>query len=162
MVNSDSVVVVTGLPRSGTSLMMQMLSAGGLPVLTDGGRLADDDNPRGYFEVEAVKRLAQDPSCLEDAAGKAVKIIHSLVPHLPRDRAYRVIFMQRNLDEVLASQRKMLDRSGHTGAAISADRLQSVYAMQLEQSRRWLIANSDRIQTLEVDYSSLVASPRET
>jgi hypothetical protein len=142
--------------------MMQMLSAGGLPVLTDDRRLADRDNPRGYFELEAVKRLAKDSSCLDDAMGKAVKIIHSLVPHLPLDRAYRVIVMQRNLDEVLASQRKVLDRSGHAGAAIPADRLRSVYSMQLEQSRRWLIANSDRIQMIEVDYRSLVSNPLET
>ena len=106
--------VVTGLPRSGTSMLMQMLAAGGIPPLSDGERLPDDDNPRGYFELESVKRLQKDSSWLSDAQGKAVKIIAQLLPNLPQLN-YRLIFMDRDLDEVIESQRRMLLRNGRQG-----------------------------------------------
>ena len=104
------VTLVSGLPRSGTSMMMQMLHAGGIPAVTDNIRLADKDNERGYYELEAVKRTKDDASWLRDAPGKAVKVIYLLLYDLPTDYTYRVIFMNRNLDEVLASQRAMLER----------------------------------------------------
>ena len=99
----DWVTVVAGLPRSGTSMMMSMLEAGGIPLLTDGVRTADRDNPRGYYELEAVKQTDRDPSWLDDAPGKAVKVISQLLPELPPQHRYRAIFVRRNLDEVLAS-----------------------------------------------------------
>src|SRR5512135_2888827 len=123
----DWVTIVSGLPRSGTSLMMQMLQAGGLSLLTDQRRTADKHNPRGYFEYEAVKQTGADVSWLEKAGGRAVKVIHLLLRHLPADRQYRVIFMLRDLREVVASQRAMLKDSGRTGALIPDDKLAGVF-----------------------------------
>src|ERR1039458_2751547 len=108
------VTIVSGLPRSGTSLMMQMLEVGGLPVLSDGERKADTDNPNGYFEWERIKQLPKDPSLIAEAEGKVVKVISQLILSLPAGHDYRVIFMQRPLPEVLKSQEKMLRRRGNT------------------------------------------------
>src|SRR5690242_7444054 len=101
-------IIVSGLPRSGTSMMMRMLEHGGIPVLTDRVRTADDDNPNGYYEFEAVKQTRKDPSWLAGREGKAVKMVYRLLYDLPADRNYRVLFMRRKLEEVLASQRTML------------------------------------------------------
>src|SRR5450432_3057856 len=111
-----TITVVSGLPRSGTSLMMQMLAAGGMPLLTDQIRAPDQDNPRGYFEFERVKQIKRDQAWLGSAVGKAVKIIHLLLYDLPPNRNYRVIFMRRNIEEVLISQRKMLQRTARQPA----------------------------------------------
>jgi hypothetical protein len=97
------ITIVSGLPRSGTSLMMQMLAAGGMPILSDGERQADADNPRGYLEWERIKQLPKDPACIAEAEGKCVKVISLLLLSLPEGHEYRVIFMQRPLAEVLAS-----------------------------------------------------------
>ena len=110
--NPDTIVVVSGLPRSGTSMMMQMLEAGGMDVLTDGRRTADEDNLKGYYEYEKVKALKTDNSWLPRAGGKAVKIISELLRHLPGTHTYRVIFMRRAMEEILASQDRMLIRRG--------------------------------------------------
>ena len=112
------ITVVSGLPRSGTSLMMQMLSAGGLSVVTDGERQADADNPRGYFEWERIKLLPKRPDCIAEAEGKVVKVISQLLFALPPGREYRVIFMQRPLPEVVASQAEMIRRRGTSGAPL--------------------------------------------
>ena len=112
MADPDTIVVVSGLPRSGTSMMMQMLEAGGMNVLTDGLRTADEDNLKGYFEYEKVKALKTDQSWLPEARGKAVKIISELLKYLPDTHTYRIIFMRRALEEVLASQDRMLIRRG--------------------------------------------------
>src|SRR5262249_58261695 len=106
------IVIVSGLPRSGTSLMMQMLQAGGMPLLTDALRPADADNPNGYWEYEPVKRLQQDNSWIPKAEGKAVKVVSALLPYLPPQHTYKIIFMQRPLQEVMASQTVMLERRG--------------------------------------------------
>ena len=111
------ITVVSGLPRSGTSLAMQMLAAGGMPVLIDGERQADADNPRGYYEWERIKRLPYEPSCIAEAEGKAVKVISHLLLTLPDGHDYSVVFMQRPLAEVAASQAEMIRRRGTTGAA---------------------------------------------
>jgi hypothetical protein len=111
-VTRDFVTVVSGLPRSGTSMMMRMLEAGGIPALTDGHRRADPDNPLGYFELEVVKQLPAKAEWLDDAGGKAVKIVSALLEKLPVGRPYRIVFMQREIGEVLASQRRMLERRG--------------------------------------------------
>ncbi len=110
--SSHSVIVVSGLPRSGTSMMMQMLAAGGLDIMTDQVRAADDDNLAGYYELEAVKRTREEASWLQDAPGKAVKVIYRLLEYLPDDYHYQVLFMQRPLEEVIASQQLMLQRRG--------------------------------------------------
>lgn len=108
----DWIVVVSGLPRSGTSLAMAMLAAGGCPILADDMRPADPDNPRGYFEFDPVKRLRRNASWLGQAQGRAVKVVSYLLDALPTAYAYRVVFMERSLDEILASQRVMLARQG--------------------------------------------------
>jgi len=108
----DTILIVSGLPRSGTSMMMKMLEAGGMAVLTDNIRTADQDNPRGYYEFERVKQIEHDTAWLPEAQGKAVKMIAGLLKHLPADYVYKIIFMQRDMDEVLASQRQMLVRRG--------------------------------------------------
>src|SRR6266850_5806383 len=107
------ITIISGLPRSGTSLMMQMLAAGGMPILSDGERRADVDNPRGYLEWERIKQLPKDPSCIAEAEGRAVKVISQLLLSLPAQHQYRVIFMQRPLPEVMASQDEMLCRRGN-------------------------------------------------
>src|SRR5207249_3200324 len=114
------ITIVSGLPRSGTSLMMQMLAAGGIPVLSDGERRADTDNPRGYLEWERIKQLPKDPGCIAEAEGKVVKVISQLLFSLPAGHEYRIIFMQRPLPEVLKSQEEMLHRRGTFDPAASS------------------------------------------
>jgi Sulfotransferase domain len=156
---SGAITIVSGLPRSGTSLMMQMLAAGDLAPLTDGERSADADNPRGYFELERVKRLKIDSAWLEQARGKAVKVIHLLLRDLPVSGfVYRVILMRRRMPEVLASQRAMLARQGRTGAVLSDEKLGAVFADQMAEIKKWL-ASYPVFQVLPVWYHELIANP---
>src|SRR5262245_15575927 len=113
---SAEIIVVSGLPRSGTSLMMQMLDNGGIEVVTDNVRAADTDNPRGYYELEKVKRVKQDASWLPQARGKAFKMVSQLLYDLPASERYLVVFMERDFDEMLLSQEKMLQRLGRPAA----------------------------------------------
>src|SRR5947209_5003034 len=113
---APEIIVVSGLPRSGTSLMMQMLANGGVEVVTDGVRAADADNPRGYYEFEPVKAIRRDASWLPATRGKAFKMVSQLLYHLPPGEAYRILFMERDLEETLLSQEKMLARLGRTAA----------------------------------------------
>lgn len=136
--SEQPVYVVSGLPRSGTSMMMQMLDAGGLAVLTDRIRSADDDNPQGYYELEAVKRSADDTGWVCEAPGKAVKIIYRLLEYLPADFRYRVLFMDRPLGQVIASQQVMLERRGSDGATVSNDQLQALFSSELQRVKSWL------------------------
>src|SRR5438552_11955285 len=112
----DEIIIVSGLPRSGTSLMMQMLAIGGVEVVTDSIRTADTDNPRGYYEFERVKKIKQDASWLPETRGKAVKMVSQLLYDLPPSERYRIIFMERDLDEMLISQEKMLARLNRSAA----------------------------------------------
>jgi hypothetical protein len=155
----DFVTVVSGLPRSGTSLMMQMLHAGGLPVLSDGLRAADENNLRGYFEYEPVKRLRSDRSWLPQARGQAVKIIHLLLRELLLGGSlqYRIVFMQRPLDEVLASQQAMLQREGKAGADAAV--LKKAFETQLAQLDGWLAAQAG-IRVLRMPYHRVVQEPQ--
>ena len=160
---SDLITVVSGLPRSGTSLMMQILAAGGIPPLTDAQRTPDDSNPRGYLELEAVKRLKTDRSWLPDARGKAVKIIHLLLPELagpgvPQELRFRVVMMRRPVEEVVASQRAMLARQGRAGAALPDAQLGRMFVEQLERVER-LLASHPNFQFCTVPYPALVADP---
>ena len=152
------VTIVSGLPRSGTSLMMQMLAAGGMQVLTDGQRAADPHNPRGYFELEAVKHTRNDLSWLAQAEGKAVKVVHLLLPHLPADREYRVIFMQRDLAEVIASQRAMLQQQGRPAATMSDSKLGEIFERQLADVRQWLCKNPN-FQVLYLQHRAVIEVP---
>ena len=153
------IVVVSGLPRSGTSMAMKMIEAGGLPVVTDGLRHADASNPNGYYEFEHVKNLdkAGDLSWLAEARGKAVKIISFLITYLPEAYDYRVVFMQRDLSEVIASQNRMLDARGAARGAAD-ERTRALYTTHLEQVDRFL-ANRACFSTLRVGYADAVASP---
>ncbi len=148
--------VVSGLPRSGTSMMMQMLAAGGLPVLTDQVRTADDDNSEGYYELEAVKRTRQDGSWLQEALGKAVKVIYRLLEDLPADYHYRVLFMSRPLQEVIASQQLMLQRRGTEGANVSSDQLLRIFTSELQRVKLWMAAQTN-IDWIEVQYTNVLA-----
>lgn len=154
----DFVTVVSGLPRSGTSLAMQMLAAGGIPPMTDHERTPDPDNPRGYFEFERVKQLRTDKAWLNEAAGRAVKVIHMLLTELPHDRDYRVVFMRRDVGEVVRSQRVMLERAGRPGGALTPERLAAIYEQQIASTARWL-AERPRFRVLDVPYAGLVADP---
>ena len=152
------VTVVSGMPRSGTSLMMQMLDAGGIPALTDHRRAADAHNPRGYFEYEPVKRLAQDASWIEAARGKAVKIIYRLLEHLPSGFDYRVIFMERDLAAVFASQREMLRTRGDAAVEQQEEQIIRAFAEEFARARRWLDAQP-HIRTLTASYADLIGNP---
>lgn len=154
------IVIVSGLPRSGTSLMMQMLKAGGMPLLIDAQRPADVDNPKGYWEYEPVKRLPQDNSWLHKAEGKAVKVVSALLQYLPPQHTYRVIFMQRPLQEVLASQAVMLERQGVQGSKADDQTLGTVFVQHLDQIERWL-ALQKHLTVLPVNYHETVANPEE-
>ena len=155
---NDWVTIVSGLPRSGTSLMMQMLQAGGLALLTDGHRAADTNNPRGYFELEAVKHSRSELGWLAQASGRAVKVIHLLLPQLPPGRQYRVVFMLRDLAEVVASQRAMLKQQGRPGAALTDERLGGVFQKQIAEVRQWLSAQPN-FRMLYVNYHDLLKDP---
>lgn len=157
----DFATVVSGLPRSGTSLMMQMLHAGGLPALADQQRVADESNPRGYFEYEPVKRLRSDRTWLPQARGHAVKIIHLLLRELLLDGSmrYRIVFMERPLGEVLASQQAMLQREGKAGADPAV--LQRAFESQLAQLHGWLALQPD-VRVLRMDYHRVVQEPMLT
>lgn len=139
---------------------MQMLQAGGIPILSDGVRGADADNPRGYLELERVKQIKSDKAWLDDAEGKAVKIIHMLLMDLPCDREYRVIFMRRDIDQVIRSQAVMLDRGGKQGGTLRSDRLQAIFQAQLSQVDAWL-AGHTRFRVLNLEHALALKSPRQ-
>ena len=155
------ITVVSGLPRSGTSLMMQMLSAGGLPVLTDGERQADSDNPRGYFEWEQIKLLPRQPNCIAEAEGKVVKVISQLLFALPAGREYRIIFMQRPLPEVVASQAEMIRRRGTTGAPLPPSALIAGLTAHLNQVNAWL-RDKAHISIHRVQHQDVLREPLST
>jgi hypothetical protein len=156
---SRTITIVSGLPRSGTSLMMKMLAAGGLPVLTDGIRQADEDNPEGYYEFERVKALPKgDHAWLAEAQGKAVKVIAALLEYLPPGYTYRVIFMHRRMEEILASQRKMLQRRGEDADRVSDEEMARLFQKHLQRVRAWL-ATQPNVAVLDVDYNRLLADP---
>ncbi len=152
-------MMVSGLPRSGTSMMMQMIVAGGVPALTDEKRPCDEDNPRGYFEFEPAKRTRDDASWLQHAPGRVVKLVHLLLLSLPAGYTYRVVMMRRDLEEVLRSQAVMLERQGKKGAAVSSDILARTYKQQLEGVEQ-MVAKRPDITMIDVDYADVIASPR--
>ncbi len=156
----EPVVVVSGLPRSGTSMMMRMLDQGGIPPITDEIREADVDNPKGYYEFERVKQLDKgDHGWLPDAEGKAVKVISALLKHLPAGHEYKVIFMRRDVQEVLASQKKMLINRGEDTDRVSDEELEELYKKHLGQVMGWLTSQPN-VALLNVSYNNLLANPR--
>jgi hypothetical protein len=152
--------IVSGLPRSGTSLMMSMLAAGGLEVLTDQLRTPDDDNPVGYFELEEVKKLIKgEHSWLARSNGKAVKVISTLLPYLPDGYRYRIIFMRRAIEEVLASQQKMLINRGENPHKVSDDQMAEMFEKDLQQSESWINSQAHATR-IDINYKQLIANPR--
>src|SRR5512142_2463608 len=153
-----TIVVVSGLPRSGTSMMMKMLAEGGVEVLTDSIRAADEDNPNGYFELEVVKQLAEgQKQWLANADHKLVKVISALLEHLPPEHHYKVLFMERQIPEILASQRKMLARRNET-SAISDAEMEAQFREHLKGIKYWL-ARQPNMEVTYVDYNRMMAEP---
>jgi hypothetical protein len=157
----DSITVVSGLPRSGTSMMMKMLDAGGIPPLTDEIREADTDNPKGYYEFERVKQLNKgDTAWLPDAQGKAVKVIAALLEHLPPDYNYRVIFMQRQLGEILRSQKQMLIRRGESTDKVSDEEIAVLFQKHVDHITSWL-AEQPNFDVVYISYNRMLEAPSE-
>ncbi len=153
------ITIVTGLPRSGTSMMMRMLGAGGVEVLTDHVRGADQDNPRGYYELEKVKRIAEDHGWLADARGKAFKMVSMLLFDLPPQHSYRIVFMERDMGEILASQRAMLVRMGQEISTGPDDRVMAAgFAAHLSKVKDWL-GTQPNLRVLYVRYGDVVGDP---
>jgi hypothetical protein len=140
-------------------MMMKMLEAGGLPVLTDNIRTADEDNPKGYYEFERVKQIEEDKEWLEEARGKVVKMIAALLKHLPSENRYRVIFIRRNMDEILASQKRMLIRRGEPTDAISDERMADLFRKHVARVEEWL-DRQPNFDLLYVHYSDILADPQ--
>ena len=156
----DWITVVSGLPRSGTSLAMQMLRAGGMPILADDARAADADNPAGYLEYAPVARTVRDASWIASAPGKAVKVIYALVRHLPPAYSYRVLWMRRDLREMIASQQAMLARSGaEPEDGLSRERLAEVFAQHVAETQAW-IAQQPSFRLLALDYAAVIGDPQ--
>lgn len=152
---NSEIIVVSGLPRSGTSLMMQMLHQGGIPAVTDEIRTADADNPRGYFEFERVKKTKDDATWLPEARGKVVKMVSSLLYDLPATEQYRIVFMSRDIDEILESQEKMLARLSRTAAP--RVQMKQSFNIHLDRLFKWLPAQH-HIRLLEVSYNDLLGN----
>ena len=152
------ITIVSGLPRSGTSMTMTMLEAGGIPPLTDHIRTADSDNPKGYYEFERAKKLKEgDVAWLPDAEGKAVKVIGALLTSLPNNYEYRVLFMRRKIEEVLASQAKMLANRGEDSKVDDAT-MADLFAKHVKQVKAWMDSQSN-LQYIDVDYNAMLADP---
>lgn len=155
----EVVTVVSGLPRSGTSMMMKMLEAGGILPLTDEIREADADNPKGYYEFERVKQMDKgDTAWMASAQGKTVKVISALLKHIPEDYRYRVIFIRRNMAEILASQRKMLVRRDEDPDKMDDEKMAQLFEKHLVEVQNWL-RQQEHIQTLYVHYSDILSDP---
>ncbi len=159
----DPIVVVSGLPRSGTSMLMNMLDAGGMEIMTDSERVADIDNPKGYFEYERVKDLEKetDKSYVREGRGKVLKVICFLIKDLPDDNDYRVIFMRRDLEEVLASQNKMIQRLGTEDSTAAEEAMKEAYRNDIVRTRL-LCKNRPNFELIEVHYKNTVEEPNAT
>jgi len=156
--SNQPIIIVSGMPRSGTSMMMRMLAEGGLPTLTDELRRPDDDNPNGYFELEVVRQLKEGNfAWLNEANGKVVKVISALLEHLPQDHQYKIIFMERNPKETLASQKKMLDHRGQI-SKLSDEEMEQQFHTHLAALKPWLVRQPN-MEVLSINYNALMAEP---
>ena len=152
------IIIVSGLPRSGTSMVMKMLEAGGISPLTDNIRGADDDNPKGYYEFERAKKLKEsDVAWLPEAQGRVVKLIGALLVELPKDYEYRVLFMRRKIDEILASQTKMLERRGEE-KKVDDETMAVLFQKHIKQVEDWMEKQSN-LSYIEVDYNAMLKDP---
>jgi len=155
------IVVVSGLPRSGTSLMMMMLDAAGIPPMQDYVRTADDDNPKGYYEYERVKKMPEgDTAWVKDARGKSVKVITALLEHLPRNFKYDVLVMRREMNEILASQKKMLERRGEDPDKVSDAEMADLFGKHFSNVMDW-IKKQKHLRYVEVSYNNMLEAPEE-
>ena len=158
--DAEDVIVVSGLPRSGTSMLMKMLEAGGIAPLIDNVRTADTDNPKGYYEFERVKALDKgDTAWVAEAQGKVVKVISALLKHLPPEYGYRVVYIRRNMPEILASQRKMLVRRGEDPDKVDDAQMTALFEKHVAQVESWLAAQPN-IHVLYVHYSDMLRDPQ--
>jgi LPS sulfotransferase NodH len=156
--SKQPIIVVSGLPRSGTSMMMKILAQGGLSVVTDELRSADEDNPNGYFELETVKQMsAGNVAWLATAGGKVVKVISALLEYLPSSYSYKVIFMEREIREILASQQKMLTRRNES-SQINDEEMEAQFRKHLAVVKPWLV-RQPHMEVLYVSYNSLLQDP---
>jgi len=156
----NKILIVSGLPRCGTSMMMQMLEAGGIPIVTDHIRKADEDNTRGYYEFEKVKKIKEDTSWLEDCYGKVFKMVSALLYYLPSDKRYKIIFMRRKMEEMLASQNKMLQRQGQKGDNVSNEEMAKKLREHLRKVEEWL-AKQNNLDVIYVHYNEVIKNPYE-
>jgi len=162
MSRNDTVTIVSGLPRSGTSMMMMMLEAGGIEPLCDGVRTADEDNPKGYYEFERVKKIKEDTAWLDDAKGKVVKMISQLLLELPSDYRYKVVFMRRKIEEVLASQKQMLIRRGTIKEdGVSDEEMGKMLTMHLQQVLKQM-DDRQNAEVLCVDYNAMLVDASDS
>ena len=151
----DYMIIVSGLPRSGTSMMMTALRAGGIEPIVDNIRKADEDNPKGYHEFEPVKKTKTDTSWLKNASGKVVKMIYRLLYDLPAEYPYRVIFMQRDLKEVLDSQAKMLRRNGQDDPGVPDEQMAALFTAELNKCEKWL-AGQPNFEVLYINHRDMI------
>jgi thioredoxin len=149
------ITIVSGLPRSGTSMMMRMLEAGGIPALTDELRTPDEDNPNGYYEFEDVKSIENDKTWVDRAPGHSVKMVYSLLQHLPASHDYRIVFMRRDVDEILQSQKTMLQRNG-IETDIPDATMKALFERQLRQFYAWLPSQT-HMKFINVSYNDLLS-----
>ncbi len=155
----DSIIIVSGIPRSGTSMMMQLLDAAGIPVLTDEVRVADENNKKGYYELESVKKLAAgNHSCIENSRGKVIKVVSSLLKYLPPDQNYKIVFMRRDLESILSSQGKMLVNSGQKYDAHQDSELKLLFKKHLDDIQSWFRVQKN-IEVVEIDYDDAINAP---
>jgi hypothetical protein len=155
---NPTITIVSGLPRSGTSMTMKMLEAGGIPPLTDHIRSADDDNPKGYYEFERAKKLREgDTAWIPEADGKAVKVIGALLVHMPPDYEYRVLFMRREMSEILASQAKMLENRGED-SKVDDETMAALFSKHVIEVEEWMDSQSN-LEYIDVDYNAMLADP---
>lgn len=156
----EFITVVSGLPRSGTSMMMRMLETGGMPVLIDHIRIPDESNPKGYYEFERVKQMQDgNTGWIAEGKGKVVKIISALLEFLPPEHQYRIVFMQRNMNEILASQREMLLRRGEPTDRVSDEHLTGFYQEHLARTKTW-ISEQPNMQVIYLHYNQIMENPQ--
>ena len=156
---SDPITIVSGMPRTGTSMMMRMLEAGGIEPVTDRVRRPDVDNPEGYYEYEIVKTIERDTSWLANTRGRAFKMVAMLLVHLPPTHDYEIVFMRRSTEEMLRSQAKMLERLGQPRSPVSDDKLSVMFAGQLRKVDDWL-AGQPNIRVQPIEYGAVLEDSR--
>ncbi len=154
---NETILIVSGLPRCGTSMMMKMLEAGGIEAVVDNIRKSDEDNPRGYYEFEKVKKIDKDASWLGETRGKVFKMVSMLLYHLPVGYRYKIVFMKRRMEEMLASQKKMLERKG-VQSNQADEQITRLYGDHLKDVEKWLQGRKD-IEVLYVNYNEVLSDP---